>query len=195
MAVNIKAKYKNIPYNVIGPFVATLEYYESSGITYTSGSVNQLFSTTGGTSTGFVEALNIGPTYTILKDDLTHQQLISGYTFYQIKCGDTFLTFQSTDVCYTSYQSDLIGANGYPTLGLTLTNDTGASLSSTLTVTPVNEILTPQAQPSTITLSSSTIGEKYGEISLSKGKYEFEFDITTGGTGNVKIEFLKCGSV
>ena len=193
MAVNVKAKYKNVPYNVIGPFVATLEHYESSGITYTSGSVDQLFSSTGGTSTGFVETLNIGPTYTVLKDDLTHQQLINGYTFYQIKCGDTYLSFQSTDVCYTSYQSDLIGANGYPSLGLTLTNTTGGSLSSTLTVTPLNDAL--PAQPSTITLSSSAIGEEYGEIALGKGKYEFEFDITTGGSGNVQIEFIECGTV
>lgn len=193
MAVNVKAKYKNIPHGIIGPFVATLEHFESSGITYTSGSVNQLFSSTGGTSTGIVETLNIGPTYTILNDNLTHQQLINGYTFYQIKCNDTFINFQSTDVCYTTYQANLIGSNGYPSLGLTLTNDTGASLSSTLTVTPISGSLIPQS--STITLSSSTIGEEYGEIPLGKGKYNFNFGITTGGSGNVKIEFLDCGTL
>ena len=193
MAVNIKATYKNIPHQTIGPFTATLVYFDSSGFTFDPGSGPQLLSTTGGTSTGLVETLNIGPVYTTLKTDLTHQQLINGYTFNQIKCGDTYLVFQSTDVCYTSYQSDLIAANGYPRLGLTLTNDTGASLSSTLTATAVSGSLPPD--PPTITLSSSTIGEQYGEIALGKGKYNFNFNITTGGTGNVKVEFINCGSV
>jgi hypothetical protein len=193
MAVNIKANYKNIPHQTIGPFTATLEHYESSGITFDAGSVSQLLSTTGGTSTGIVEVLNVGPQYTILNSNLTHQQLVNGYKFYQIKCGDSYITFQSTDVCYSSYVADIIGANGYPSLGLTLTNDTGVSLSSTLTVTPTNGALPPE--PSTITLSSSTIGEeKYDEIALGKGTYEFEFDITTGGSGNVQIEFINCGS-
>ena len=193
MAVNIKAKYKNIPYQTIGPFTATLVHYDSSGITFNSGSNSQLLSTTGGTSTGVVETLNIGPSYTTLKTDLTHQQLINGYTFNQIKCGDTYVIFQSTDVCYTSYEANLVGSNGYPSLGLTLTNDTGASLSSTLTVTSISGSLPPD--PPTITLSSSTIGEEYGEIALGKGKYNFNFNITTGGSGNVKVEFLNCGSV
>jgi hypothetical protein len=194
MAVNIKATYKNIPHQTIGPFEATLVYYESSGFTFDSGSLNQLYSTTGGTSTGIVEVLNIGPLYTILNTGLTHQELINGYTFRQIKCGDTYIIFQSTNICYSSYQSDIIGANGYPKLRLTLTNDTGGSISSSLTVTLINDTLIPES--STITLSTSTIGEvDYDEIILSKGTYEFTFDITTGSTGNVKIEFIDCNSI
>ena len=116
MAFNITATYKNIPRETIGPFVATLETFYSSG--FTSGSTYELISTTGTTSTGVVEALNIGPVYTILKDDLTHQELIDGYTFNQLKCRDLYLVFQSTDVCYSSYRADLFGANGSPTLRL-----------------------------------------------------------------------------
>ena len=111
MAVNIKAKYKSIPNQPIGPFVATLEYYDSSGITISGISVSSV-EITSGTSSGSVEVLNIGPQYATLKTDLTHQQLINGYTFNQIKCGDSFITFQSTDVCYNSYVANLIGSNG-----------------------------------------------------------------------------------
>ena len=108
MAVNIKAKYKSTPNQPIGPFVATLQYFDSSGFTFDPGSSDQLLSTTGGTSTGLVETLNIGPVYTTLKTNLTHQQLINGYTFNQIKCGDTYIVFQSTDVCYSSYHFFII---------------------------------------------------------------------------------------
>jgi hypothetical protein len=76
MAFNITATYKNIPRDTIGPFIATLETFLSSG--FTSGSTLELNSFTGGTGTGVVEALNVGPVYTILKDDLTHQELIDG---------------------------------------------------------------------------------------------------------------------
>ena len=79
MAVNIKAKYNKIPHEVIGPFVATLEHYDSSGITMSGISVSSV-EITGGTSSGIVDVLNIGPEYTILKSDLTHQQLVNGYT-------------------------------------------------------------------------------------------------------------------
>jgi hypothetical protein len=196
MAVNIKAKYKNIPHNVIGPFVATLEHYDSSGFTFNSGNTATLLSTTGVTSSGKVDVLNIGPEYTILKSDLTHQQLVNGFTFYQIKCGDSFITFQSTDVCYTSYVSDLIGANGSPVLKLTVTNDDldGDDVSSTLTVTSVDDAPTPI--PSSITVSTTTSGND--KIILGKGEYNFTFNITTTSptiNKKVELEFIECDTI
>lgn len=195
MAVNIKAKYNKIPHEVIGPFVATLEHYESSGITISGISVSSV-EITGGTSSGIVDVLNIGPEYTILKSDLTHQQLVNGYTFYQIKCGDCFITFQSTDVCYTSYVSDLIGANGSPVLKLTVTNDDldGDDVSSTLTVTHVDD--TPYPIPSSITVSTTTSDSE--KITLGKGEYNFTFNITTASpTVNKKVilEFIECDTI
>ena len=195
MAVNIKAKYNKIPHEVIGPFVATLEHYDSSGITMSGISVSSV-EITGGTSSGIVDVLNIGPEYTILKSDLTHQQLVNGYTFYQIKCGDSFITFQSTDVCYTSYVSDLIGANGSPVLKLTVTNDDldSVNVSSTLTVTHVDD--TPYPIPSSITVSTTTSGND--KIILGKGEYNFTFNITTSSpTVNKKaiLEFIECDTI
>jgi hypothetical protein len=193
MAVNIKAKYNKIPHEVIGPFVATLEHYESSGITISGISVSSV-EITGGTSSGIVDVLNIGPEYTILKSDLTHQQLVNGYTFYQIKCGDCFITFQSTDVCYTSYVSDLIGANGVPVLKLTVTNDDldSVNVSSTLTVTHVDD--TPYPTPSSITVSTTTSNS--GKIILGKGEYNFTFNITTSSpTKRAILEFIECDTI
>jgi hypothetical protein len=195
MAVNIKAKYNKIPHEVIGPFVATLEHYDSSGITMSGISVSSV-EITGGTSSGIVDVLNIGPEYTILKSDLTHQQLVNGYTFYQIKCGDSFITFQSTDVCYSSYVSDLIGANGSPVLKLTVTNDDldGDDVSSTLTVTHVDD--TPYPIPSSITVSTTTSDSE--KITLGKGEYNFTFNITTASpTVNKKVilEFIECDTI
>jgi hypothetical protein len=195
MAVNIKAKYNKIPHEVIGPFVATLEHYESSGITISGISVSSV-EITGGTSSGIVEVLNIGPEYTILKSDLTHQQLVNGYTFYQIKCGDSYITFQSTDICYTSYVSDLIGANGSPALKLTVTNDDldSVNVSSTLTVTHVDD--TPYPTPSSITVSTTTSDSD--KITLGKGEYNFTFNITTASpTVNKKVilEFIECDTI
>lgn len=195
MAINVKAKYKNIPHEIIGPFVATLEHYESSGITMSGISVSSV-EITGGTSSGMVDVLNIGPEYTILKSDLTHQQLVNGYTFYQIKCGDSFITFQSTDVCYSSYVSNLIGANGSPVLKLTVTNGDldGATVSSTLTVTHVDD--TPYPTPSSITVSTTT--SNYDKIILGKGEYNFTFNITTSSpTANKKVilEFIECDTI
>lgn len=197
MAVNIKATYKNIPQETIGPFTATLLYYESSGFTFNSGSTYQLISTTGGTSTGVIETLNIGPIYKILKTDLTHQQLINGYTFPQIKCGDTYVVFQSTDVCYSSYQADLVGANGFPTVRLSVyNNNDGNSVSSTLTVTPVGGA--PLPVPSTITVSTSSPGSEYAEIGLGKGKYNFTYNITSSSPNvdrYAELEFIECGAL
>jgi hypothetical protein len=195
MAVNIKAKYNKIPHEVIGPFVATLEHYDSSGITMSGISVSSV-EITGGTSSGIVDVLNIGPEYTILKSDLTHQQLVNGFTFHQIKCGDSFITFQSTDVCYTSYVSDLIGANGSPVLKLTVTNDDldSVNVSSTLTVTHVDD--TPYPIPSSITVSTTTSDN--GKIILGKGEYNFTFNITTSSpTVNKKaiLEFIECDTI
>ena len=193
MAVNIKAKYNKIPHEVIGPFVATLEHYDSSGITISGISVSSV-EITGGTSSGIVDVLNIGPEYTILKSDLTHQQLVNGYTFYQIKCGDCFITFQSTDVCYTSYVSDLIGANGSPVLKLTVTNDDldSVNVSSTLTVTHVDD--TPYPTPSSITVSTTTSDN--GKIILGKGEYNFTFNITTSSpTKRAILEFIECDTI
>lgn len=197
MAVNVKAKYKNIPYNVIGPFVATLENFDSSGFTFNSGSTATLLSTTGVTSSGIVDVFNIGPETTILKSDLTHQQLINGYTFYQIKCRDTYLVFQSTDVCYTSFRADLLGANGYPILKLTVTNDDldSVNVSSTLTVTPINNA--PLPGPSAITVST-TSGSKNSVVVLGKGSYNFSFNISATSPSvnkKAKIEFIECESV
>ena len=195
MAINIKAKYNKIPHEVIGPFVATLEHYESSGITMSGISVSSV-EITGGTSSGIVDVLNIGPEYTILKSDLTHQQLVNGYTFYQIKCGDSYITFQSTDVCYSSYVSDLVGANGSPVLKLTVTNDDldSVNVSSTLTVTHVDD--TPYPTPSSITVSTTTSDS--GKIILGKGEYNFTFNITTASpTVNKKVilEFIECDTI
>ena len=197
MAVNVKAKYKNIPNQVIGPFVATLQYFDSSGITLNSGSVSTIYSTSGMTSSGSVEVFNIGPQYATLKTDLTHQQLTSGYTFNQIKCGDSYITFQCTDVCYTSYVADLVGANGSPVLKLTVTNDDldSVNVSSTLTVVPLNNA--PSPIPSSISVST-TSGSNFSEIILGKGKYDFNFNITaTSPTINkkVKLEFIECESL
>ena len=199
MAFNITATYKNIPRETIGPFTATLEYFESSGFTFTSGSTYQLISTTGGVSTGVVETLNIGPVYTILKDDLTHQELIDGYTFNQLKCRDLYLVFQSTDVCYSSYRADLFGANGSPTLRLkAFNNSDGNSVTSSLTVTPIGNATPPS--PSTITVSTSapTVGTVYKEIQLGQGKYDFTFNITSSTSSAeryVELEFIECGSL
>jgi hypothetical protein len=195
MSVNVKVKYKNTPHQIIGPFVATLEHYESSGITMSGISVSSV-EITGGTSSGIVDVLNIGPEYTILKSDLTHQQLVNGYTFYQIKCGDSFITFQSTDVCYSSYVSNLIGANGSPTLKLTVTNGDldSVNVSSTLTVTHVDD--TPYPTPSSITVSTTT--SNYDKIILGKGEYNFTFNITTASpTANKKVilEFIECDTI
>jgi hypothetical protein len=197
MAFNITATYKNIPRETIGPFTATLETFLSSG--FTSGSTLQLISTTGGTGTGVVEALNIGPVYTLLKDDLTHQELIDGYTFNQLKCRDLYLVFQSTDVCYSSYRADLFGANGSPTLRLkAFNNSDGNSVTSSLTVTPIGNATPPS--PSTITVSTSapTAGAVYKEIQLGQGKYDFTFNITSSTPSAeryVELEFIECGSL
>ena len=196
MAINVKSKYKNIPHEIIGPFIATLEHYDSSGFTFNSGSSSTLLNTTGVTSLGKVDVLNIGPEYTVLKSDLTHQQLINGYTFYQIKCGDCFITFQSTDVCFSSYVSKLIGTNGNPVLKLTVTNDDldSVNVSSTLTVTPVDDAPTPI--PSSITVSTTTSDND--KIILGKGEYNFNFNIsTTSPTINkkVEIEFIECDTI
>jgi hypothetical protein len=197
MAFNITATYKNIPRETIGPFTATLETFLSSG--FTSGSTLQLISTTGGTGTGVVEALNIGPVYTLLKDDLTHQELIDGYTFNQLKCRDLYLVFQSTDVCYSSYRADLFGANGSPTLRLkAFNNSDGNSVTSSLTVTPIGNATPPS--PSTITVSTSapTVGTVYKEIQLGQGKYDFTFNITSSTSSAeryVELEFIECGSL
>jgi hypothetical protein len=193
MAVNVKATYKNIPQQTIGPFTATLEYFESSGITFDAGKVNNI---TGGTSTGVIETLNIGPTNTILKTDLTHQQLINGFTFTQIKCGDTFITFQSTDVCYSSYQANLVGANGFPTARLTVYNNDSTAVSGTLTITPLNGAASPV--PSTISVSRPTSGSSFADIMLGKGKYNFTFDITTASPNAgkyVELSFIECGGL
>lgn len=196
MAVNVKVKYKNPPYDTIGPFVATLEHYESSGITMSGVSVSSV-EITGGTSSGVVNVLNIGPEYTILKSDLTHQQLVNGYTFYQIKCGDSFITFQSTDVCFSSYVSDLIGANGSPVLKLTVTNDDpdSVNVSSTLTVTHIDD--TPYPTPPSISVST-TSGSNYDLMTLGKGAYNFTFNITTTSptiNKKVKLEFIQCETI
>jgi hypothetical protein len=197
MAFNITATYKNIPRETIGPFTATLETFLSSG--FTSGSTLELISTTGGTGTGVVEALNIGPVYTLLKDDLTHQELIDGYTFNQLRCGDLYLVFQSTDVCYSSYRADLFGANGSPTLRLkAFNNSDGISVTGILTVTPIGNATPPS--PSTITVSTSapTMGTFYKEIQLGQGKYDFTFNVTspTGSIDRyVQLEFIECGSL
>ena len=197
MAFNITATYKNIPRETIGPFTATLETFLSSG--FTSGSTLELISTTGGTGTGVVEALNIGPVYTLLKDDLTHQELIDGYTFNQLKCRDLYLVFQSTDVCYSSYRADLFGANGSPTLRLkAFNNSDGNSVTSSLTVTPIGNATPPS--PSTITVSTSapTMGTVYKEIQLGQGKYDFTFNITSSTSSvdrYVQLEFIECGSL
>ena len=197
MAFNITATYKNIPRETIGPFTATLETFLSSG--FTSGSTLKLISTTGGTGTGVVEALNIGPVYTLLKDDLTHQELIDGYTFNQLKCRDLYLVFQSTDVCYSSYRADLFGANGSPTLRLkAFNNSDGNSVTSSLTVTPIGNATPPS--PSTITVSTSapTVGTVYKEIQLGQGKYDFTFNITSSTSSAeryVELEFIECGSL
>jgi hypothetical protein len=197
MAFNITATYKNIPRETIGPFTATLETFLSSG--FTSGSTLELISTTGGTGTGVVEALNIGPVYTLLKDDLTHQELIDGYTFNQLKCRDLYLVFQSTDVCYSSYRADLFGANGSPTLRLkAFNNSDGNSVTSSLTVTPIGNATPPS--PSTITVSTSapTVGTVYKEIQLGQGKYDFTFNITSSTSSvdrYVQLEFIECGSL
>ena len=194
MAVNIKAKYKSTPNQPIGPFVATLQYFDSSGITLNSGSVNPIYSTSGMTSSGSVDVLNIGPQYATLKTDLTHQQLISGYTFNQIKCGDSFITFQSTDVCYNSYVANLIGSNGSPVLKLTVTNDDldSVNVSSTLTVAALDD--SPLPNPSSINVST-TSGSNSSIIILNKGKYDFTFNITSSlPTTNkkVELEFIDC---
>jgi hypothetical protein len=197
MAFNITATYKNIPRETIGPFTATLETFLSSG--FTSGSTLELISTTGGTGTGVVETLNIGPVYTLLKDDLTHQELIDGYTFNQLKCRDLYLVFQSTDVCYSSYRADLFGANGSPTLRLkAFNNSDGNSVTSSLTVTPIGNATPPS--PSTITVSTSapTMGTVYKEIQLGQGKYDFTFNITSSTSSvdrYVQLEFIECGSL
>jgi hypothetical protein len=197
MAFNITATYKDIPRETIGPFTATLETFLSSG--FTSGSTLELISTTGGTGTGVVEALNIGPVYTLLKDDLTHQELIDGYTFNQLKCRDLYLVFQSTDVCYSSYRADLFGANGSPTLRLkAFNNSDGNSVTSSLTVTPIGNATPPS--PSTITVSTSapTMGTVYKEIQLGQGKYDFTFNITSSTSSvdrYVQLEFIECGSL
>ena len=197
MAFNITATYKNIPRE--SPFVATLEYFESSGFTFTSGSTYQLISTTGGVSTGVVETLNIGPVYTILKDDLTHQELIDGYTFNQLRCGDLYLVFQSTDVCYSSYQANLFGANGAPTLRLkAFNNSDGNSVTSSLTVTPIGNATPPSPSTITVSTSSPTVGTIYKEIQLGQGKYNFTFDIaspTPSVDRYVQLEFIECGSL
>jgi hypothetical protein len=193
MAFNITATYKNIPRETIGPFIATLETFLSSGFTFTSGSTYQLISTTGGTSTGVVEALNIGPVYTILKNDLTHQELIDGYTFNQLRCRDLYLVFQSTDVCYSSYRANLFGANGTPTLRL---KAFGNSVTSTLTVTPIGNATPPS--PSTITVSTDTAETDIREIQLGQGKYDFTFNITSSTPSAeryVELEFIECGSL
>jgi len=197
MAFNITATYKNIPRETIGPFIATLETFLSSGFTFTSGSTYQLISTTGGTSTGVVETLNVGPVYTILKNDLTHQELIDGYTFNQLRCRDLYLVFQSTDVCYSSYRANLFGANGTPTLRLkAFNNSDGNSVTSTLTVTPIGNATPPS--PSTITVSTSTVDTVYKEIQLGQGKYDFTFNITSSTSSvdrYVELEFIECGSL
>lgn len=199
MAVNVKATYKNIPQETIGPFIATLEYYESSGITYNSGSLTGLTVANVGTPcTGSIETLNIGPSYKILKSDLTHQQLINGYTFPQIKCGDTYIIFQSTDVCYSSYQADLVGSNGLPTVRLTVYNDASDSISSTLTVVPLNGAASPI--PSTITVTSLPSETNYAEIGLGKGKYSFNYNISqntpsTDPLTTVELSFIECGAL
>ena len=199
MSFNIIASYKNIPHETIGPSIATLETFNSSGITFNAGSYEYLYSTTGTTSAGVVEALNVGPVYTILKDDLTHQELINGYTFYQLRCRDLYLVFQSTDVCYTSYRANLVGANGSPTLRLkAFNNSDGISVTSTLTVTPIGNATPPI--PSTITVSTSapTTGTVYGEIQLGQGKYDFTFNIsspTPSVDRYVQLEFIECGSL
>ena len=197
MAFNITATYKNIPRETIGPFVATLETFYSSG--FTSGSTYELISTTGTTSTGVVEALNIGPVYTILKDDLTHQELIDGYTFNQLKCRDLYLVFQSTDVCYSSYQANLFGANGAPTLRLkAFNNSDGISVTSSLTVTPIGNATPPSPSTITVSTSSPTMGTIYKEIQLGQGKYNFTFDITSPTPSvdrYVQLEFIECGSL
>jgi len=199
MAFNITATYKDIPRETIGPFIATLETFLSSGFTFTSGSTYQLISTTGGTSTGVVEALNVGPVYTILKNDLTHQELIDGYTFNQLRCRDLYLVFQSTDVCYSSYRANLFGANGTPTLRLkAFNNSDGNSVTSTLTVTPIGNATPPS--PSTITVSTSapSTGTVYEEIQLGQGKYDFTFNITSTLASvdrYVQLEFIECGSL
>ena len=193
MAVNIKAKYKSTPNQPIGPFVATLQYFDSSGITISGISVSSV-EITGGTSSGSVDVLNIGPQYATLKTDLTHQQLISGYTFNQIKCGDSFITFQSTDVCYNSYVANLIGSNGSPVLKLTVTNDDldSVNVSSTLTVAALDD--SPLPNPSSINVST-TSGSNSSIIILNKGKYDFTFNITSSlPTTNkkVELEFIDC---
>ena len=197
MAFNITATYKNIPRETIGPFVATLETFYSSG--FTSGSTYELISTTGTTSTGVVEALNIGPVYTILKDDLTHQELIDGYTFNQLKCRDLYLVFQSTDVCYSSYRANLFGANGSPTLRLkAFNNSDGNSVTSSLTVTPIGNATPPSPSTITVSTSSPTVGTIYKEIQLGQGKYNFTFDIaspTPSVDRYVQLEFIECGSL
>jgi hypothetical protein len=199
MAFNITATYKNIPRETIGPFIATLETFYSSGVTFTSGSTYQLISTTGGVSTGFVEALNVGPTYTILKNDLTHQELIGGYTFNQLRCRDLYLVFQSTDVCYTSYRANLFGANGAPTLRLkAFNNSDGNSVTSSLTVTPIGNATPPSPSTITVSTSSPTVGTVYEEIQLGQGKYDFTFNITSPTPSvdrYVQLEFIECGSL
>jgi hypothetical protein len=193
MPVNIKASYKNIPQQTIGPFIATLQYFESSGITFNVGNVNNI---TGGTSTGVIETLNIGPISTTLKTDLTHQQLIDGYTFNQIKCGDTYIIFQSTDICYTSYQSNLVGSNGFPTARLTVHNNDSTNVTGTLRITPTNGAASPV--PSNISVSCPTSGSSFADIMLGKGKYNFTFDITTTSPSSgkyVELSFIQCGGL
>lgn len=195
MGVNISATYKNIPHQTIGPFLVTLEHFESSGITVSGISVNQV-QLTGGTTSGMVEALNIGPTYTTLRDDLTHQELINGYVISQLTCGDTIITFQSTNVCYSSYISNITGINGLPTVRLTVTNNDNVNISGTLTITPETDEAAPV--PSTITVSSTSAGEQFSEIELGKGRYLFDFSCTSSSPNIgrfAKIEFIECGAL
>jgi hypothetical protein len=195
MVANIKATYKNVPRQTIGPFIATLETFSSSGITVSGISVNNV-QISGGTSTGVIEALNIGPTYTILKNDLTHQELTSGYPFNQLRCGDSYIVFQSTNICYSSYRANLIGINGLPTVRLTVTNNDNITISGTLTITPETNEASPS--PSTVTVSSTSAGEQFQEIELGKGRYLFDLSFTSSPSDIgrfAKIEFSQCGSV
>ena len=195
MGVNISATYKNIPHQTIGPFLVTLEHFESSGITVSGISVNEV-QLTGGTTSGMVEALNIGPTYTTLRDDLTHQELVNGYEINQLMCGDAIIAFQSTDVCYSSYISNITGINGLPTVRLTVINNDNVNISGTLSITPETDEASPS--PSTITVSSTSSGVQFSEIELGKGRYLFNFSCTSSSPNIgrfAKIEFIECGSL
>lgn len=194
----ITIKYTDVP-----RFSVTLESYESDGIAIIDPdksnpiSVVDLQDVVKIPSKGIVGSLNKGPYYKQLQN-VSDSQLNQGITYSNIECGDSTILIESMGNCSADRTIDVSNLNGKSKLRLTVSNgnDENATVTSTLKVNPVFPTIPPN--PEIISVQQIGIGSTYGEITLGRGTYSFEFDIeNTGGDMNNELKtayltFIEC---